>query len=242
MTASAGLGVLRRLASPSRLGLGWAGAALLVGAGAWVMDDARVAALIWAAGIVPVLALLVVEIARSLLKGEAGVDIIAALSMLGALLLGEHLAGVVVALMLAGGNVLEEVAERRATRELTALLDRTPRVAHRERDGVLEDVPVEAIQPGDRLLVKGGEQVPVDGDVEAHAGAARRVGADRRGAAGRAGGGRADRQRHDLGRAALLPARRRPPPVPAPMPASCGWWRRHRPRKRPSSGSPTAGP
>ncbi len=167
MSTPASPGALRGLASPSRLGLGWAGAALLVGIGAWALGDSRTAALVWAAGIVPVLALLIVEIVRSLLKGEAGVDIIAALSMLGALLLGEHLAGVVIALMLAGGNVLEEVAERRATRELTALLDRTPRTAHRERDGVLEDVPVEAIQPGDRLLVKSGEQVPVDGDVEA---------------------------------------------------------------------------
>ena len=93
--------------------------------------------------------------------------------MAGALALGEHLAGCVVALMFAGGNVLEEFAERRATRELSALLAGVPRKAQRERDGGLEEVPVEAIRPGDRLLVPQGGIVPVDGADPADTGAVR---------------------------------------------------------------------
>ena len=109
-----------------------AAAALGVGAGLWLTGAEVAAATVWGAGMAPALALLLVEIGRQLLRGEAGVDIIAGLSMGGALALGETLAGVVIALMFTGGNVLDEFAQRRANRELTALLGRTPRTAHRE--------------------------------------------------------------------------------------------------------------
>src|SRR5215211_3160473 len=84
----------------------------------------------------------------------------------GALVLGEYLAGAVVALMLSGGNALEAAAGRRARRELTALLERAPRIAHRRRDSELEEVPVEELGVGDRVLVRAGEVVPIDGVVE----------------------------------------------------------------------------
>src|SRR4051794_1892960 len=140
-------------------------AALLAGGAAAVAGRAAVADALWAAGILPTLATLGVRTVRALLRGETGVDILAALSMGGALLLGERLAGVIIALMYAGGTVLEEYAGRRATRELTALLGRAPRVAHVERDGALLDVDVAEVRPGDRLLVKPGETIPVDGTV-----------------------------------------------------------------------------
>ena len=140
-----------------------AGLALLGGGGLWLAGRADQASLVWAAGVVPALLLLVVEIARQLRQAEPGVDIIAGLSMGGALALGETLAGVVIALMFTGGNVLDEFAQRRANRELTALLGRTPRTAHRESGGDLADVPVEEVRQGDRLLVKSGEVLPVDG-------------------------------------------------------------------------------
>ena len=68
---------------------------------------------------------LVVEILSSLRRGDVGLDIVAALSMTAALLFGEELAAVVVALMYAGGQYLESFAERHARREMTALLERT---------------------------------------------------------------------------------------------------------------------
>jgi heavy metal translocating P-type ATPase len=105
-------------------------------------------------------------VARSLARGDVGVDAIALVAMAGALALGEYLAGAVIALMLSGGNALEAAAGRRARRELTALLQRAPRIAHRRHGGKLEEVSVEEVEVGDRLLVRAGDVVPVDGAVQ----------------------------------------------------------------------------
>ena len=74
---------------------------------------------------------------RSLLRGEVGLDIVAALSMSAALIFGEYLAAVVVAVMYSGGTFLERFAEGRARREMRALLGRVPRTAMRHRNGGL---------------------------------------------------------------------------------------------------------
>jgi cation transport ATPase len=118
---------------------------------------------IWAAATIPVLVALLAEIVISLRRGDIGLDIVAALSMFAALVFAEYLAAVVVALMYAGGQDLESFAERRASREMTALLARVPRTAVRYRDGRLEDISLNVIEPGDRLVVRKGDVVPVDG-------------------------------------------------------------------------------
>ncbi len=133
-------------------------AAKLAGLGAW-------SGAIWAAVTLPVLVALVVEIATSLRRGDVGLDIVAALSMTAALAVGEHLAAAIVALMYAGGQYLEAFAERHARREMTALLSRVPRTAIRHRDGRLEEVELDLILPGDRVLIRQGDVVPVDGTV-----------------------------------------------------------------------------
>jgi heavy metal translocating P-type ATPase len=120
---------------------------------------------VWFAGVVPVLAALVVEILRSLARGEVGLDIVAALSMTAALVFGETLAAAVVALMYSGGTFLESFAEGRARREMRDLLSRVPRTAARHHDGGLEEVPLDDIAPGDRLLIRQGDVVPVDGRI-----------------------------------------------------------------------------
>lgn len=132
---------------------------------AYGFGSPALASTVWLAGVVPVLAALVVEILRSLLRGEVGLDIVAALSMSAALLFGETLAAAVVAVMYSGGTFLESFAEGRARREMRDLLSRVPRTATRHRDGGLEDVPLDAIAPGDRLLIRQGDVVPVDGTV-----------------------------------------------------------------------------
>ena len=126
---------------------------------------AGIAQAVWIAGVLPVLAGLLVEILRSLLRGEVGLDIVAALSMSAALIFGETLAAAVVAVMYAGGTFLEGFAEGRARREMRDLLSRVPRMATRHQDGGLEDVPLDAIAPGDRLLIRKGDVVPVDGRI-----------------------------------------------------------------------------
>jgi heavy metal translocating P-type ATPase len=120
---------------------------------------------IWAAATVPVLIVLLTEIVVSLRRGDVGLDIVAALSMLAALLFAEYLAAAVVAVMYSGGQYLESFAERRASREMTALLARVPRSGVRFRNGGLEEVALEAIEPGDRLVIRKGDVVPVDGAV-----------------------------------------------------------------------------
>ena len=128
-----------------------------------------IADLVWIAGVVPALAALVVEILRSLRGGEVGLDIVAALSMTAALVFGETLAAAVVAVMYSGGTFLESFAEGRARREMHDLLSRVPRAAARYRAGRLEDVPLDEIAPGDRLLIRQGDVVPVDGTVTSEA-------------------------------------------------------------------------
>ena len=120
---------------------------------------------VWAAFTIPVLIVLVYDIVSSLRRGEVGLDIVAALSMAAALIVGEELAAVVVALMYAGGQFLEAFAERHARGEMTALLARVPRTAIRHRDSGLEEVALDLIVPGDRLLVRQGDVVPADGVV-----------------------------------------------------------------------------
>jgi len=114
-------------------------------------------------GTLPVLLAVLVDSALSLIRLEVGLDLIALISIGGALALGEHLVAAVIGLMLSGGRALEGYAEARARRDLSALLRRVPRTVNRYRDAVLTEVPLEEVAPGDRLLVRGGEAVPVDG-------------------------------------------------------------------------------
>ena len=136
---------------------------LALGTLGWVAGRETFAGWIWAAGTVPVLIGLAVSMVRDVMAGRMGVDAIAFVSMSAALLLGENLAGAVVAVMYAGGNVLEDFAVARAERDLKSLVDRAPRVAHRRVDASVEDVPIDQVAIGDLILVRAGEVIPVDG-------------------------------------------------------------------------------
>jgi heavy metal translocating P-type ATPase len=121
------------------------------------------AAQIWMIGASAVLIVLIFDILRALLQGRMGVDAIAALSIGVGLALGENLAAAIVAVMYAGGQLLESFAEGRARRDMTALLGRVSRTAMVYRGTNLESVAIEALKPQDRILVRKGEVVPVDG-------------------------------------------------------------------------------
>jgi heavy metal translocating P-type ATPase len=125
--------------------------------------DDHASGLIWATATLPVLLSLFVQIVQSLRRGDVGLDIVAALSMSAALYYGENLAANVVAIMYAGGQFLESFADRRASREMTALLGRVPRSAIRQSSHGLEEVALERLAAGDRIVVRSGEVVPVDG-------------------------------------------------------------------------------
>jgi len=114
-----------------------------------------------------------VNMVRSILKGRWGIDVLAVTAIIATVLVGEYWASIIIVLMFTGGEALEDYAETRAKRELTALLDNTPQIAHREvyssagaEKGALfatEDCAVGELKIGDVVVVKPGELIPVDG-------------------------------------------------------------------------------
>jgi P-type E1-E2 ATPase len=105
------------------------------------------------------------EILKSMKEGEFGVDLIAGIAILTSIIFGQPLTGLVIVLMLSGGQSLEIYAMHRAKRELTNLLQRTPTKTIKIVNGEYIDVSVDDIQKGDLILVKSGEIITVDGIV-----------------------------------------------------------------------------
>ncbi|HSJ94947.1 MAG TPA: HAD-IC family P-type ATPase, partial [Gaiellaceae bacterium] len=142
---------------------------LALGGALWLAGEKDAASVTWAIATAIVLVPLVLDVARSLLRGDIGVDLIALVAIMGALLLEEYLAGAIIALMLSGGNALEDYAQGRAGRELRSLVDRAPRIGHRRHGDRIEEVPVDELGVGDIVIVRAGEVVPADGVVaESH--------------------------------------------------------------------------
>ncbi|MGW1022890.1 heavy metal translocating P-type ATPase [Streptomyces sp. NPDC002577] len=145
-------------------------AAALVGGGiAWLLGAGSLADLFWALGTVSAVVPAVAWVMAALRRGHAGVDLIAVLALGGTLAVGEYLAGALIAFMLASGRTLEAAAQRRASHDLRALLERAPRSARRRTDAGVATVPLGEVAVGDLLVVGPGEVVPVDGRVEATA-------------------------------------------------------------------------
>ena len=153
----------------SRIWLGTSILGILTGGVLWLLDLRDAANVAWAVTTVIALVSLLRDVIEGLLRRQPGVDVIALLAMGGSLALEQYLAGAVIALMLATGEALESYADRRAHRELSALLDRAPRTVTRYEDGLLVERPVGEVRQGDRLLVKQGAVIPVDGVASTHA-------------------------------------------------------------------------
>lgn len=143
-----------------------AGGILAIALGSRTLGDA-----VLGGGLLVVAVPLVLQVVARIRRGQIGADVVALLAIVGALALREFLAGAVIALMLAGGDYLDELAFRRARRDLAALARRAPTIAHRDRDGSLTDIDVAAVAIGDRLVIKVGELVPVDGRIDSADGA-----------------------------------------------------------------------
>jgi heavy metal translocating P-type ATPase len=120
---------------------------------------------IWLVGLVVTGVPVLFRTTVGVLRGKLAADLVAGLAIVTALILGQPLPGLIVVLMQTGGEAMERFAERRATEAVRALEAAAPRMAHRLVAGALEEIPVERIAVGDRLLVRPGEMVPCDGVV-----------------------------------------------------------------------------
>lgn len=111
--------------------------------------------------------LAVIWVIRAIRHGEFGSDVLAVISIAATALTSEWLAASVIAVMLATGRALENWAEGRARLQLEALLARAPQVAHRIDENLqITDLPLSEVAIGDRLMVRAGEVVPIDGMLE----------------------------------------------------------------------------
>ena len=129
----------------------------------------KASAIAWQAPLVAVLVgggvPLVWTLAGKVWRREFGSDLLAGISIITAVLLGEYLVGAIVVLMLSGGTALEQFASRRASSVLDALAKRMPKNAHRKSGAGVCDVALEEIAIGDMLAVFPHEVCPVDGSV-----------------------------------------------------------------------------
>lgn len=104
-----------------------------------------------------------VGMVKAVLRKHYGIDILAVTAIIATVIVGEYWASIIIVLMFTGGEALEDFAERRAKRELTSLLERSPLIAHLQDAYRTVDVPISEVAIGDTLMVKPGEVVPVDG-------------------------------------------------------------------------------
>lgn len=112
-----------------------------------------------------VIAVTTLDMVRDLMSGHWGLDILAVIAMIATLAVQEYLAGLIIALMLTGGEALEALAERRASRELNLLLRRAPSSAQRVNPdtGEPERIAIDEVMVGDELIIRSSEVLPVDG-------------------------------------------------------------------------------
>lgn len=108
---------------------------------------------------------LVWDLSKKLLKRQFGSDLLAGISIIVSVLLGEYLAGALVVLMLSGGEALENFAVTNASSVLAALAKRMPHIAHRRTGKDIQDVPLEQIEVGNEVAIFSHEICPVDGVV-----------------------------------------------------------------------------
>jgi len=103
---------------------------------------------------------------QDLRRKTFGSDILAVFALIGAISTNELFAASVVSFMLASGRILESWAEGQAERQLKSLIERVPRKTHLVKsNGQIEEILIEDVNIGDRILIRTGEIVPTDGQL-----------------------------------------------------------------------------
>lgn len=107
------------------------------------------------------------ECVENLRERRISMEVLVTLAITASLLIGEYHAGAVVAVLMLAGSVLEQMTVARAKSALTTLLCMMPETALVRKDGEEREVPIGQLQIGDRIIVRVGERVPVDGVIMA---------------------------------------------------------------------------
>lgn len=149
--------------------------------------------------VIALVLIIVIDTVRGMIDdlrhGQVGVDVLAVVAILSTVAVAEYWASWAVTLMITSGEAIEEYAQAKAERSLTALMEAAPQTAHvvnlpgvgrgfaadkgDSSDGFrrvgsapaaaaahrFDTVPVEQVQLGDVLMVLPGETVPVDGEL-----------------------------------------------------------------------------
>lgn len=137
--------------------------ALATGLIASALDEPHIARGLWISTSLLMTVVMCFEVTVSLARRKVGVDLIALISMGGALFFSEYLVAAVIAAMLASGRTLEQFTSQRAERELKRLIQRAPTRAWQIDGDNLVQKPVEQISPGLQILVRMGDVIPLDG-------------------------------------------------------------------------------
>lgn len=109
--------------------------------------------------------LLLMEIFEDWKSGRYGVDILAVIAIVSTILINNYWAEWMILVMSTGGETLEDYATGQASKELRSLLNNTPRIANKLVNGQITEVKVNELHIGDNVLIKPGQQVPVDGEI-----------------------------------------------------------------------------
>ena len=108
---------------------------------------------------------ILLSLGKKLWQREFGSDLLAGISIVASVAMGQYLVGSIIVLMLSGGTALEQFATRKASSVLDALAKRMPQIAHRQSGTLVEDIKLDQIQIGDHVVVLPHEICPVDGAV-----------------------------------------------------------------------------
>ncbi|MBS0264822.1 MAG: cation-translocating P-type ATPase family protein [Planctomycetes bacterium] len=100
---------------------------------------------------------------EGLFAGRVGADLALTIACLAAILLGEHSVAALVVLIALCGESIEGYTVDRASSAIRRIFQLCPQTAHVVRDERETDVPVESLVAGDRVVVRPGERIPVDG-------------------------------------------------------------------------------
>lgn len=117
----------------------------------------------------------VVSMIKDLIEGHVGLDILALTSIISTLFINDTINGItiegywaclMIMIMMASGQALESFSSRKANKELTELINKTPKVVHLLTDsGYCMDIDIKEAKIGDLFLIKPNETVPLDSTI-----------------------------------------------------------------------------